>query len=124
MGVFFSLQTKSFYDLSFAYKTLPPDLIAVSDDEHRLLLAAMNNGKEVVVKDGKMDLVDKPVQAPTWDVVRSQRNALLAESDWTQMPDYPGALKPLWAAYRQSLRNIPQKFSQTDAIVWPEPPGK
>ena len=40
---------------------------------------------------------------------RLDRNNLLAESDWTQMPDSPltDAQKASWATYRQSLRDLP-----------------
>ena len=39
---------------------------------------------------------------------REARNKLLAESDWTQMPDSPltDAQKASWATYRQSLRDL------------------
>lgn len=40
-----------------------------------------------------------------WDQVRLWRNAELAQSDWTQLPDSP-ADKTAWAAYRQALRDI------------------
>lgn len=40
---------------------------------------------------------------------RETRDSLLAESDWTQMPDSPltDAQKASWATYRQSLRDLP-----------------
>lgn len=53
---------------------------------------------------------------------RSQRNALLAASDWTQLPDAFGgnkARQALWVAYRQQLRDL--QF--TGEIVWPASPG-
>jgi len=40
---------------------------------------------------------------------RNTRNALLASSDWTQMPDSPltDEVKVSWATYRSSLRDLP-----------------
>ena len=40
---------------------------------------------------------------------RNTRNALLASSDWTQMPDSPltDEAKTSWATYRSSLRDLP-----------------
>ena len=38
-------------------------------------------------------------------VARSQRNALLSASDWTQLPDAP-IDATAWAVYRQALRDI------------------
>jgi hypothetical protein len=57
-----------------------------------------------------------------WNYVRSERNRLLQNSDWTQMPDVSLSTKELWATYRQALRDI---TDQTDPfnIVWPQPPN-
>lgn len=52
---------------------------------------------------------------------RSQRNALLAASDWTQLPDAFGgdeARQALWTSYRQKLRDL--KF--TGEVLWPTAP--
>lgn len=53
--------------------------------------------------------------------IRSKRNKLLTESDWTQLPDVEITTKTSWAIYRQELRNI---TSQQDPfnIIWPTPP--
>ena len=57
--------------------------------------------------------------------VRQQRDALLAKSDWTQMPDAPMAddLRQRWRTYRQALRDLPETI--TDPMVpveWPVAP--
>jgi len=52
---------------------------------------------------------------------RAERDRLLAECDWTQLPDAPTD-KDLWAAYRQALRDIPQQPGFPDKINWPERP--
>lgn len=59
--------------------------------------------------------------AARWDAVRIERNARLAVSDWTQLPDAP-VDAAAWAEYRQELRDI---TSQDDPfnIVWPVEPG-
>lgn len=56
-----------------------------------------------------------------WPIVRARRAVLLAESDWTQLPDVPLATKEAWAEYRQALRDI---TSQPDPrnIIWPTAP--
>lgn len=66
--------------------------------------------------------VDPRTEQTQWPVVRSQRNALLSASDWTQLPDVPLATKETWAIYRQALRDITE---QTDPfnINWPVAPG-
>lgn len=57
-----------------------------------------------------------------WEPVKTARNILLAESDWTQAADSPlsDAAKAAWADYRQALRDIPQDFDAPDDVVWPE----
>ncbi|BCS87323.1 tail fiber assembly protein [Pseudodesulfovibrio sediminis] len=56
--------------------------------------------------------------------VRSERDQLLAESDWTQLADCPLDEKArlAWADYRGELRNIPQQAAFPDAIQWPDSP--
>tara|TARA_E500000318_G_C3513753_1_gene193434 strand:- start:77 stop:337 length:261 start_codon:yes stop_codon:yes gene_type:complete len=39
--------------------------------------------------------------------LRSRRNALLAQSDWTQLPDAQISNATVWATYRQALRDLP-----------------
>lgn len=55
--------------------------------------------------------------------VRQQRNTLLRQSDWTQLPDVPQAIKDVWAPYRQALRDVPQQSGFPANIVWPNPPA-
>ena len=70
--------------------------------------------------------------------LREERNAMLAESDWTQTPDVPEAIKTSWQTYRQELRDLPSKYPNptfngdvnvaskhlrlTD-VVWPTKPS-
>lgn len=56
-----------------------------------------------------------------WPVIRSRRASLLAETDWTQLPDVPLATKTLWAEYRQALRDITLQPDPRN-IIWPTPP--
>ena len=44
------------------------------------------------------------------EVLRSRRDMLLAESDWTQFNDSPltDSKKTEWATYRQKLRDLPK----------------
>lgn len=59
-----------------------------------------------------------------WAEVRTTRNTLLSESDWTQFQDSPitGSTLTEWQTYRQSLRDV---TSQSDPynIVWPTIPS-
>tara|TARA_R100000329_G_scaffold38023_1_gene35884 strand:- start:243 stop:551 length:309 start_codon:yes stop_codon:yes gene_type:complete len=55
---------------------------------------------------------------------RAHRDALLRESDWTQIAD--AALgdhtAEEWATYRQELRDLPSKHSKVSEVVWPDDP--
>ena len=53
---------------------------------------------------------------------RFVRNQLLAESDWTQLPDVPPSVKEAWASYRQALRDITQQPGFPAEVVWPTRP--
>jgi hypothetical protein len=50
-----------------------------------------------------------------------ERNQLLRDSDWTQLPDTPGD-KAAWAAYRQQLRDISLQPEYPYQVTWPEAP--
>ncbi len=54
--------------------------------------------------------------------IRSTRNKLLSDSDWTQVADAP-VDKPAWAEYRQSLRNISEQEGFPWNVEWPRAPG-
>lgn len=56
-----------------------------------------------------------------WTEVRSRRNQLLSESDWTQLPDAPIGNKEDWKTYRQNLRDVTQA-PNPDVIAWPVKP--
>lgn len=55
-----------------------------------------------------------------WTIIRDQRNAQLATSDWTQLPD-ANVDAAAWAAYRQELRDITTQENPFE-IVWPTAP--
>lgn len=64
----------------------------------------------------KYKIVDGKAVSQTvdfWNAVRTERNALLISSDWTQLPDsaLSDTKKTEWATYRQSLRDVPANNS-------------
>lgn len=54
--------------------------------------------------------------------VRARRDALLEETDWTQLPDVPDATKSKWQAYREGLRDVTKQPGFPLEINWPEKP--
>jgi len=53
--------------------------------------------------------------------VRSRRDSLLTESDWTQVADAP-VDKTAWATYRQLLRDVTLQDEFPTTIAWPTKP--
>ena len=56
--------------------------------------------------------------------VISTAKALLAESDWSMMPDVPmtAGKKKEWEAYRKALREIKLQSGFPDNVSWPAKP--
>jgi len=57
--------------------------------------------------------------------VRHQRDALLHQSDWTQLPGGPltDEQKTAWDTYRQELRDYPAQSDRVSTLPeWPTPP--
>ena len=57
--------------------------------------------------------------------VRSMRDNLLRDSDWTQVADGPMTAEKVaeWATYRQELRDYPAQSDKVSTLPeWPTPP--
>lgn len=56
--------------------------------------------------------------------VRSERDKLISQSDWTQLNDSPisGTKQTEWGNYRQALRDIPQQTGFPWNVNWPNKP--
>ena len=52
--------------------------------------------------------------------MRTQRNNLLAETDWMALSDV--TMSDAWSAYRQALRDIPAQDGFPDSVTWPTRP--
>ena len=60
------------------------------------------------------------------DDLRTTRNKLLAESDWTQSRDVTLSNDDDWKTYRQSLRDITKDLTtvdDVDKVTWPTKPS-
>lgn len=57
-----------------------------------------------------------------WDVLREERNRLLAASDFTQLVDWPGDAAT-WREYRQALRDLPANVIDLAQVEWPQQPA-
>ena len=75
----------------------------------------------VTTNNGLPDATDEMKQT----FMRNKRNALLVQSDWTQMPDSPlsDSKKQEWATYRQALRDFPSTWTPSDTANYPDQPS-
>jgi len=67
------------------------------------------------------DQLAKDQLADKWAAIRTQRDTLMAKSDWMSMPDSP-AISDAWKTYRKALRDLPASKSDPNDIVWPTAP--
>ena len=70
------------------------------------------------------DQADVDALARSWAILRTERNDLLAESDWTQASDSPltDEVQASWTTYRQELRDLPDITDDPAGPTWPEVP--
>ena len=57
-----------------------------------------------------------------WTLLRAERSARLAASDWTVLSDSPTSTTA-WKTYRQALRDLPANTTDPLNPVWPTPPS-
>jgi len=85
----------------------------------------VNNADLMALVQGRNDVaeyVEPPVDPKALaSEARTMRNALLTESDWTQVADAPVGSQA-WATYRQALRDVPDQAGFPENIVWPVAP--
>jgi hypothetical protein len=70
------------------------------------------------------DLGELKTDAEFAKEAREKRNALIAETDFMAMPDYPldAEQKAAVMAYRQALRDVPEQAGFPRQIDWPVKP--
>lgn len=131
--IFYSATQRGFYDNGihrylFSKKGEPigkiSDAVPVSTEEHRRLLTGNGAGQVITPDESGYPILTEPVisDETKWEQIRIERNALLDESDYTQMSDYNLNTKIEWAEYRQTLRDITDVFHNPGDMVWPMSP--
>ncbi|MBC17074.1 MAG: hypothetical protein CL942_08485 [Desulfovibrio sp.] len=100
----------------------------ISIERHAELMSEQGAGKILVPDDkGNPIAIERP--APSNEelskIVRGQRDAKLAKTDWTQLKDCQLGDQDIvrWQAYRQALRDLPRQSGFPKAVVWPEEPA-
>lgn len=79
------------------------------------------NGAVVLKAQSNIDALENDF---IWAKFRRQRDALLANTDWTQSPDSPltDDQKASWRTYRQALRDLPANTTDPANPIWPSKP--
>lgn len=123
MALFYSASINGFFD-DTVHKSLPDDVVSITKERYEELLNHnYNESKQIKTnEEGLPHSVELDKKTITWDQIKLLRNALLQESDWTQLPDVPESVKSKWSEYRTKLRNVPQDFASPDLVIWPDPP--
>ena len=81
--------------------------------------------------DGTITLQEDPQKiedhkAALWSQLRTERNRLLQQSDWTALSDahLSQDKKDAWFTYRQSLRDLPENATDPTQVTWPVSPSQ
>jgi hypothetical protein len=85
---------------------------AAGNRHYQMVLDAIADGQPVL---------DPPAPPlPTADQVRTERDQLLAKTDWMALSD--NTLTPDWATYRQALRDVTAQEGFPYSVIWPTKP--
>ena len=85
------------------------------------VMTMLVDGQVVALSGAKLD----EYNAELLQMLRVDRNKLLAASDWTQSPDSPlsEAQQQSWRDYRQALRDLPENTTDPLNPTWPSKPS-
>lgn len=105
------------------------EIIELTTNNNELILVPVDPGNrhyaEIMRQVDASELVVEPDPGPSEEqlaaAARSERDRLLKESDWTQVPDAP-VDQQAWADYRQALRDVPEQAGFPTDINWPTKP--
>lgn len=111
----------------------PPDSLLAEWDVYPLVeserpdydnLSQKISESSPILSDGKWTqqwVVENLPQEDAENRVRSRRNALLSDCDWTQVADAP-VDQAVWATYRQALRDLTSQEGFPFNVTWPTKP--
>ena len=110
----------------------PDAMFDLQKDEDELIMEGVADDASDMIQDGK--IVQKPAPSDTVKndaailELRLRRDLMLADTDWTQLPDSPlsDSAKNEWQEYREKLRNLPSEnedILDIDDVSFPTPPA-
>ena len=121
------MNTFTIYDLTTGEidhsTTTVAEINEVGLQDNQGIIEGNYQSNEFIIVDGKAVVRTDNIL----EILRLKRDALLTESDWTQVNDSPltDAKKTEWATYRQELRDLPSSHQSTtnfDDVVFPTQP--
>ena len=123
MPKFASKSTRGFYAPEIHGENMPADAVEITDEYHAELIDGQSAGKIIDWSGDVPVLVDIPLPSneELASIARSNRDAMLAASDWTQVADAP-VDQTSWRTYRQALRDVTDQVGFPDNIEWPVAP--
>lgn len=125
--MFYSKTTGGFYDTAIHGDAIPADAVEITAEQHAALLDAQASGKLIQAdKSGKPVAVapPPPTDAELAARIRSERDSLIAKTDWTQASDspLPADAKAAYVTYRQALRDVTKQATFPQSVTWPVAP--
>ena len=72
--------------------------------------------------DKQFDKTILNLEETSWAIIRKKRDFLLRTTDWTMTVGCT-VDQAAWASYRQSLRDLPQTFTDYTEVTWPTQPS-
>lgn len=104
------------------------------NEEQTILAAIEDDGHVIIIEPGHPEWADMsarsdittfvpPAPPDPADAVRSERDARLRATDWTQLPDVPEETQEAWRPFRQALRDVPEQEGFPHDVKWPEAPS-
>ena len=87
-------------------------------------IASLQNQFEVIKEeiDKQFDKTILNLEETSWAIIRKKRDFLLRTTDWTMTVGCT-VDQSAWAAYRQSLRDVPQTYTDYTKVTWPTAPS-
>ena len=110
----------------------PDAMFDLQKNADELIMEGVADDASDMIQDGK--IVQKPGPSDTVKndaailELRLRRDLMLADTDWTQLPDSPlsDSAKNEWQEYREKLRNLPSEnedILDIDDVSFPAPPA-
>jgi hypothetical protein len=121
------MKEQIYYDYNRGFITkavhgeIPDHAVSITSEEHSYLLDQANtHNKEIYVENGEVKLRDIEYSYESIaDMAIQERSVMLRDSDWTQLPDTPEAIREKYVIYRQKLRDITEQEGFPFNIKWP-----